>query len=92
MVDSNDQSRLAEAREELHNILADDEMRAVPVCVIANKQDLPQALSPAQVVDGLGLHKLSSTWHVQGACALNADGIYEAMNVLARMVKDGRRK
>ena len=41
IVDSNDRERLQEARDELHGILDSDEMRGVPVVVIANKQDLP---------------------------------------------------
>jgi GTPase SAR1 family protein len=41
IVDSNDRERLKEARDELHGILDSDEMRGVPVVVIANKQDLP---------------------------------------------------
>ena len=35
---------MAEAREELFGILDSDEMRGVPVVVIANKQDLPGEL------------------------------------------------
>ena len=41
MVDSADRERMVEAREELFSILESDEMRGVPVVVIANKQDLP---------------------------------------------------
>jgi GTPase SAR1 family protein len=41
VVDSNDRERIAESREELFGILQNDEMRGVPVMVIANKQDLP---------------------------------------------------
>lgn len=41
MVDSADIERLPEAREELFGILNSDEMRNVPVVVLANKQDLP---------------------------------------------------
>ena len=40
-MDSNDRERLQEARDELHGILDSNEMRGVPVVVIANKQDLP---------------------------------------------------
>lgn len=43
-MDSNDRERLQEARDELHGILDSDEMRGVPVVVIANKQDLPRKL------------------------------------------------
>ena len=41
VVDSSDRERMIEAREELFGILESDEMRGVPVVVIANKQDLP---------------------------------------------------
>ena len=41
VVDSADRDRMIEAREELFGILESDEMRGVPVVVIANKQDLP---------------------------------------------------
>ena len=42
IVDSNDKERLSEAKDELDGILNSDEMRGVPVVVVANKQDLPR--------------------------------------------------
>ncbi len=91
VVDSADASRLEEAREELHAVLADDEMREVPVIVIANKQDLPTALSPSRVMEALCLGKMGSRkWHVQGATATNGDGIYESMEAMARLVKEAK--
>ncbi|XP_013394266.1 ADP-ribosylation factor [Lingula anatina] len=90
VVDSSDRERLAESSEELFGIMESPEMKGVPVVVIANKQDLPGALSAAQVIDKLQLRKLprENKWHVQAACATTADGIYEAMDELARLVKD----
>jgi len=41
VVDSSDRARMEEAREELFGILESDEMRGVPVVVLANKQDMP---------------------------------------------------
>ena len=41
VVDSADRERMVEVREELFGILDSDEMRGVPVVIIANKQDLP---------------------------------------------------
>jgi signal recognition particle receptor subunit beta len=41
VVDSSDRARIAESREELFGILESDELRGIPVVVIANKQDLP---------------------------------------------------
>ena len=46
VVGSSDKARISEAAEELHAILNDPEMdRNAPVPVIANKQDLPWAMS-----------------------------------------------
>ena len=65
-------------------------MRGVPFVVIANKQDLPHAQSPAQIIDTLALRDLGRgrKWHVQAACATNGDGVYEAMDALGRLVKE----
>ena len=88
-MDSSDRERIDESKDELFDVLNDDEMRNVPVVVIANKQDMPKAMDPAKIVDALELRKLGSRkWHVQGACAVNGDGIYEAMETMARLVKD----
>lgn len=41
VVDSADRDRIEEARQELHRIVNDREMREVIILVFANKQDLP---------------------------------------------------
>ena len=60
MVDSNDRGRLQEARREVLTVLGEDQMRGVPLVVLANKQDLPKAMTPAQVTEGLGLRSISN--------------------------------
>ena len=87
MVDSSDQLRLEEARGELFSILESDEMRNVPVTVIANKQDLPASISPSQLIERLQLRMLTGhKWHVQGACAVTGTGVYESMEAMAKLV------
>ena len=44
VVDSADRERIHEAKEELFSIMDFPDMAGVPVCVIANKQDLPSKL------------------------------------------------
>jgi len=44
-VDSADRDRIDEARQELHKIVNDREMREVIILVFANKQDLPDGQS-----------------------------------------------
>eukprot|EP00658_Telonema_sp_P-2_P017428 TRINITY_DN16771_c0_g1_i1.p1 TRINITY_DN16771_c0_g1~~TRINITY_DN16771_c0_g1_i1.p1 ORF type:complete len:364 (+),score=74.47 TRINITY_DN16771_c0_g1_i1:93-1184(+) len=81
VVDSNDSGRMAESRDELWNVLADDEMENVPVLVIANKQDLPGAMSADEVSDGLGLFRLNDRpWHIVAGCATTSEGISEGLD------------
>merc|ERR1712176_1594333 len=51
MVDSNDRDRLDEARDEMHRMLNEDELKDAPLLVLANKQDLPNAMSTSEICD-----------------------------------------
>ena len=65
VVDSNDESRIAESAESLHSVLNDEAMRGVPVLVYANKMDLPNALTVPQISERLGLVSLRDRrWQV----------------------------
>lgn len=58
VVDSNDRERVVEAERELHNMLNEDELRDAVVLVFANKQDLPNAMSAAELTEKLRLTSL----------------------------------
>ena len=84
VVDSNDRERIGEASEELNKMLSEDELRDAAVLVFANKQDLPNAMSVAEVTDKLGLHNLrSKKWYIQSTCATSGDGLYEGLDWLS---------
>ncbi|KAK4647801.1 Arf GTPase arf1 [Podospora bellae-mahoneyi] len=82
VVDSNDRDRIPEAREELQRMLNEDELRDALLLVFANKQDLPNAMSVAEITDKLGLHSLRQrVWTIDwsmnithGGCCLYGDG------------------
>ena len=70
VVDSNDRDRVGEARDELHRMLNEDELREAMLLVFANKQDLPNAMNAAEITDKLGLHSLRQRgWYIQSTCA-----------------------
>ncbi|KAL4224749.1 hypothetical protein ACF0H5_015446 [Mactra antiquata] len=93
VVDSSDRERVEEARDELYGILENDEMRDVPVVVLANKQDLPHSLSVSKITEQLELHKLTGRkWYVQASCATTGDGIYDGLNHLSVLVKEFKKK
>ncbi|KAB7499014.1 ADP-ribosylation factor [Armadillidium nasatum] len=83
VVDSNDSSRLEEAKDELHSLLRFVELQNCPVLVYANKQDFPEAVSPDGVSDALDMMSLGSRpCHVQGSCAVEGIGVFEGLDWL----------
>jgi Arf/Sar family protein len=64
--------------------LQEDELRDAVVLVFANKQDLPQAMSAAELTDKLGLNQLRGRrWYIQATCATQGHGLYEGLDWLS---------
>eukprot|EP01120_Amphizonella_sp_Union-15-10_P007045 TRINITY_DN233_c0_g1_i1.p1 TRINITY_DN233_c0_g1~~TRINITY_DN233_c0_g1_i1.p1 ORF type:complete len:182 (-),score=24.76 TRINITY_DN233_c0_g1_i1:9-554(-) len=84
VVDSNDKERVEEAKKELESLLGNSELSDVAILVMANKQDLPNAMAVSEVTDTMGLTKLrQKSWHVQGCCATSGTGLYEGLDWLS---------
>jgi len=86
VVDSNDRERIEDAREELHRMLSmEDDLKDALLLVFANKQDLPNAMTAAEVTDKLQLHNIRNrNWYIQSTCATTGDGLYEGLDWLSR--------
>jgi len=56
----------------------------IPILVYANKQDLPNALSPAEIFNQLHAYRKCFTIHIQGTCATSGDGLYEGLEWLCK--------
>ncbi|CAF1328753.1 unnamed protein product [Didymodactylos carnosus] len=83
VIDSNDRERLSEAQEELHRMCS--ELKDIPVLILANKQDLPNAMSKNELIEKLKLNTMTETgikWHIQETCASQNIGIEEGFNWL----------
>merc|ERR1711972_999122 len=88
VVDSNDRERIDgsdnSAKDELHKMLAEDELRDAVLLVFANKQDLPNAMSVNEITERLGLNQLRNRqWYIQSTCATTGDGLYEGLDWMA---------
>ncbi|RWS26158.1 ADP-ribosylation factor 1-like isoform X3 [Leptotrombidium deliense] len=89
VVDSNDRERIGEAREELTRMLAEDELRDAVLLIFANKQDLPNSLSAAEITDKLGLQSLRNrNWYIQATCATSGNGLYEGLDWMSNQLKN----
>lgn len=81
VVDSTDEKRLRVCREELHGILAEEELKETKLLVLANKQDLQGAKTPQEITMDLGLEEMKErSWTVQGCSALKGEGMEEGLD------------
>jgi ADP-ribosylation factor 1/2 len=92
VVDSQDKDRIGRAANEFKSIIDDPLMRHSAVLVFANKQDMKGCLTPAEVMDALGMDKLKGRkWQVQSTIAIRGEGLYEGLDWLANTLKTMQR-
>lgn len=89
VVDSNDRGRVRKAADELHKLILDHALRNACLLVVANKTDLPHALTVDEVRTELQLGQLVGcrAWHVQAACATTGEGLWDGLRWLAANVQ-----
>ncbi|KAM6961122.1 LOW QUALITY PROTEIN: ADP-ribosylation factor-like protein 14 [Aplochiton taeniatus] len=89
VVDSWDLRRLDKACKELHEVLRCQSLERVPLVVLANKQDLPGAVSPEQLTRRLDLRRVCGIryWFVQLCSALTGVGLEDGFRRVAYMLK-----
>ena len=93
VVDSADVERMELAAEELRDVLKAPELEDSVVLIMANKQDLPGALTTEQVAQKMGVNQMRKRqWHIQGCCASNGQGLYEGLANMTKMIKNNHKK
>lgn len=76
VIDSADTNRLQETGQELSELLTEDKLRGVPLLVYANKQDVAQSVTAADIAEALGLHNIKDRdWQIQSCVATEGKGI-----------------
>ncbi|XP_076951325.1 ADP-ribosylation factor-like [Bidens hawaiensis] len=84
VVDSNNRQRIYQARNELHRLLNEDELSDSIILILANKQDLPNAMSVSDVACKLELNTISQRrWCIQCTSAKTGGGLYEGLSWLS---------
>ena len=99
VIDSNEIDRIDKlkddnAKYELHKLLQNPLLKNAALLVLANKQDLPNAININELNKRLDIEELSKQnkrpWMIQETCAMNGDGLYEGLEWLSNVIK--RRK
>ncbi|KAM7277948.1 hypothetical protein ACFE04_005082 [Oxalis oulophora] len=87
VIDSTDRARISIMKDELFRLLGHDDLQQSVILVFANKQDLKDAMTPAEITDALSLHSIKNhDWHIQACCALTGDGLYDGLGWIAQHV------
>ncbi|KHG23052.1 ADP-ribosylation factor-like protein 5 [Gossypium arboreum] len=87
VIDSVDRARITIMKEELFRLLAHEDLQHSVILVFANKQDLKDAMTPAEITDALSLHSIKNhDWHIQACSALTGDGLYDGLGWIAQHV------
>mmetsp|Transcript_54011 Transcript_54011/g.96119 ORF Transcript_54011/g.96119 Transcript_54011/m.96119 type:complete len:178 (-) Transcript_54011:267-800(-) len=80
VVDAADAKRLEECGVELTALLDEEKLKGTPILVLANKQDLANALKASEISDKLNLVNIRDRkWQIQGCSAKTGEGLHEGM-------------
>ena len=94
VVDSADKERMEEAKIELETILkvVSRTNANVPLLILANKQDLPGAITIGQMETLLGLKHLKNQWKIVDCCAVTGEGLETVLKDADQIIKLSKMK
>ena len=74
-------------KDQLYKINLYQDNKDIPLLILANKQDLPRALSEEQIVTALDLKSLQgSLWSVEMTCSITGEGLDTGMEMMHSMI------
>jgi len=92
VIDAADHARLAEAKEELHRLIAEPRLQGIPLLILANKLDLPAAMPVEDLASTLAVRPSDlpdgARCEVRGACTLRGEGVIGALEWIQRAASE----
>ena len=82
---------MEETGVELRQLLDEDRLQNTPLLIMANKQDLMNALAPGEITDELGLNDIRDrVWSILPCSAKSGDGLQDGMEwIVGQINGDG---
>ena len=72
---------------EPRSVMQEAQHKKIPLLVLANKQDLPGALEPSEIAEGLNLFSVRDrAWQIEGCSATQGIGIEHGMNWVVQQI------
>lgn len=89
VVDTADLSRLEKAKTELYKVLSDKELKNCEIVILANKQDLDNAINPKELIEKFDLNSLSThQWKIIPTVAINGTGLPELLDWISNKYEE----
>ncbi|PVV00783.1 hypothetical protein BB560_004820, partial [Smittium megazygosporum] len=89
VIDSVDVSRLSDCAQELASILTEQKLVGASLLVFANKQDIPGAITPEELLKILDLENIKGhSWNIFPCSAVTGDGIDEGIDWIVSNVSE----
>lgn len=88
VIDSTDKQRIELCKNELVALLSEDELKNVPLLILANKQDLTEAMLVEELTSKLELSSIKDRpWTIMPTSAVNGQNIQESFKWLSETVE-----
>ncbi|PVU88777.1 hypothetical protein BB561_005703 [Smittium simulii] len=89
VVDSADKGRLGICAEELAAVLTEQRLVGSSLLILANKQDIDQALSIECISEALDIENINGhSWKIQPCSAVTGDGVLEGLDWIVNNISD----
>lgn len=92
VIDSADKNRVEETGVELNELCDDEKLNAVPVLILANKQDLVNAMTAKEIATALNLVNIRDRqWQINACSAKTGEGLDEAFKWLISTIDKSKK-
>jgi len=95
MIDSDDQARFQYSLDELRKLVNNDQLEKAVFLILANKQDLPNAMPVSEIIEKINNEKIFSScmnWLVHPTSLISGEGLYEGLNWLTNAIAQNETK
>ncbi|KAM9993073.1 hypothetical protein ACTFIY_010489 [Dictyostelium cf. discoideum] len=89
VIDSTDRDRIDQVKEEIDNLLIQQELYGIPILIFANKQDIDNSMNTSEIVNSLNLNSIEDRkWYIQLCSALKSHGLDEGLSWIVNLLKN----
>lgn len=86
VIDSSDKKRIDIVKDDFLALLQSDQLKNTPMCICANKQDLPLCMSDKDIIDTLELNSINDReWNIFKTIGKTGEGLDDAFKWISNI-------